>query len=154
MDLDLVGQLIGMMNKSTLSVLEIDEQGMHIRLENHAPNLEGVTDAVVASSPLARQIATPQAQADSEPDPEPVSPDDCIYIKSPLVGTFHSTKALGYELMEPGDRVEPGQAVCAVEAMKLMNVIEAEEHGVVVKFLVEDGALVEYGQKLVMIKRL
>jgi biotin carboxyl carrier protein len=75
------------------------------------------------------------------------------YIKSPLVGTYYSTQALGYDPVEPGDKVTAGQAVCAVEAMKLMNVIEAEVAGEILEFMVEDGALVEYGQRLVKMRR-
>jgi acetyl-CoA carboxylase biotin carboxyl carrier protein len=71
-------------------------------------------------------------------------------IKSPLVGTFYRAPAPGAEpFVKEGDIVEPGQVVAIVEAMKVMNEIEADRRGRVVKILVEDGEPVEYGQELI-----
>jgi acetyl-CoA carboxylase biotin carboxyl carrier protein len=183
MDLQVIEQLIRMVNTSAITCLEIEEQGVRIRLEKQmlspggAPGsgiLSGISNPMLTSSatPLlftetaqaaqmgqtaqAAQSAqqnqpsqAPQTQESAHSEPE----EGFVYIKSPLVGTYHSTQALGYDPVELGDTVEPGQAVCAVEAMKLMNVIEAEVVGQIVEFMVEEGALVEYGQNLVKMRQ-
>ncbi|MCL1916916.1 MAG: hypothetical protein FWG14_01165 [Peptococcaceae bacterium] len=210
MDLLLIEQLIRMVNMSSLSCLEIEEQGVRIRLENQtlgrgvssepaalnggstagppgSAGQSGITGQPGATGPGAvahpNVVGHPNVMGpDSGPSlgsaqngsgslvspllqipqgfPKPGAPpatpeqeENVVYIKSPLVGTYYSTQALGYDPVEPGDRVTVGQAVCAVEAMKLMNVIEAEVAGEIIEFMAEDGALIEYGQHLVKIRK-
>jgi acetyl-CoA carboxylase biotin carboxyl carrier protein len=74
-------------------------------------------------------------------------------VKSPIVGTFYGSPSPGAPaFVSPGDRVEKGQAICIVEAMKLMNEIEADASGEVVKCLVANGQPIEYGQPLFSIR--
>ena len=173
MDLSLIEQLISMVNMSSLSSLEIEEQGLRIRLENQTiyPGAPGYLSDATAAGTVGLGAASPngavfpsvaappqlsallhQSAASVSQSQETAAEEDYIYIKSPLVGTYHSVQTLGYDPLEPGDTVKPGQTVCAVEAMKLMNVIEAEAAGEIVEFMAEDGALVEYGQNLVKMR--
>lgn len=80
--------------------------------------------------------------------------EDCFYILSPIVGVFYSVPSPESEkFVNLGDKVTNGQTVCILEAMKMMNEIEAEESGVIIEILVENGEAVEYGQALFKVRR-
>src|SRR3989339_660611 len=80
--------------------------------------------------------------------------DGLIAITSPMVGTFYRSPSPGSpSFVKVGDSVDPAKVVCIIEAMKLFNEIEAEVSGKIEKILVEDGQPVEYGQKLMLIKK-
>ncbi len=82
-----------------------------------------------------------------------VQEESYLEIKSPMVGTFYRAPSPGARpYVEVGDRVEPGQVVCIIEAMKLMNEIESEVSGTIAKVLVENAQPVEYGQTLFLVK--
>jgi acetyl-CoA carboxylase biotin carboxyl carrier protein len=79
---------------------------------------------------------------------------DVVYVTSPFVGTFYRASSPGGEpFVKPGSRVEVGQTLCIVEAMKLMNEIEAELAGEILEVLVENGKTVEYGDKLFKVRK-
>ena len=85
---------------------------------------------------------------------EDVEEEGVTAIVSPMVGTFYrSPSPEATSFVEAGDHVEPGKVVCIIEAMKLFNEIESEVSGTVLKILVENGHPVEYGQKLILIKK-
>ena len=98
----------------------------------------------------AAPAAEPQPQAKAEPQ------DDCpgcVEVRAPIVGTFYRAPAPDAPpYVKEGDRVEKGQVLCIIEAMKLMNEIESEVSGIVKKILVENGEPVEYGQPLFLIQ--
>jgi acetyl-CoA carboxylase biotin carboxyl carrier protein len=78
--------------------------------------------------------------------------DNLVEIKSPMVGSFYRAPSPGAKpYVETGDKVEPGQVVCIIEAMKLMNEIESDVSGTIVKTLVEDAQPVEFGQTLFLV---
>ena len=113
----------------------------------------GVAEPVPqAASAPAQQSAEPKPEAPSEPDPEPSEPKpdkNLSEITAPIVGTFYeapSPDAAPY--VKVGDRVEAGAVLCIIEAMKLMNEIEAEVSGKVAEILVKNEEPVEYGQPL------
>ncbi len=119
--------------------------------------------APAAPPPAAPALpaANPEAPAAPAPEPAPkaeeAAPADdcpnCVEIKAPIVGTFYRRPAPDAEpYVKEGDRVEKGQVLCIIEAMKLFNEIESEVSGVVRKILVEDGEPVEYGQPLFLIE--
>ncbi len=117
----------------------------------------------IAQSPnplLTPEVRTPQPLTEEERDSVPVSEEKeaikgAFSIKSPLVGTFYRAPAPGAEpFVKEGDLVEAGQVVAIVEAMKVMNEIEADRRGRVLKILVEDGEPVEYGQDLILLSPL
>ncbi len=98
---------------------------------------------------------TPAEPVKEEAAPEETADDcpNCVTIKAPIVGTFYRRPAPDAEpYVKEGDRVEKGQVLCIIEAMKLFNEIESEVSGIVRKILVEDGAPVEYGQPLFLIE--
>ena len=104
-----------------------------------------------AASPFAAPAPAPVAPgADVEPQGASFRGEA---VNSPMVGTFYRSPAPGAKsFVEVGDTVKQGDTVCIVEAMKLMNEIEAEVNGTIVKVLVENGQLVEYGQPLFLVK--
>lgn len=139
-DLDPIRALADLAVEKDLSEIEYEASGQRIRLVRQAP-------AVVAAAP-APPAAQPAAAA-PPPAAETPADDNAVYIESPMVGTFYSAPAPDAPpFVETGDRIEKGRVVCIVEAMKLMNEIEAETGGVVAEQLVENGQGVEFGQRL------
>ncbi len=104
--------------------------------------------------PAEAAPAAPEAKAEEAPAGEPEDDcPNCVVVKAPIVGTFYRRPAPDAEpYVKEGDRVEKGQVLCIIEAMKLFNEIESEVSGIVRKILVEDGAPVEYGQPLFLIE--
>jgi acetyl-CoA carboxylase biotin carboxyl carrier protein len=99
--------------------------------------------------------ARPHAMGPAEPLPSPASTSPAVTIESPMVGTFYAAPSPGADpFVREGDRVKAGQVLCVIEAMKLMNEIEAKLDGTILKVLVENGAAVEYGQPLFQIEPL
>jgi acetyl-CoA carboxylase biotin carboxyl carrier protein len=106
--------------------------------------------AVAARAPVSSPVAAVEAKAAAAPAPA----DDLVAITSPFVGTFYrAASPETANFVEVGSSVKKGQTLCIVEAMKLMNEIEAELAGTVAEILVENGKSVEYGQKLFMIRK-
>jgi len=140
MDLKLVKDLIEMVNKSSLASLEVEDKEIRVRLENQ-------TGTVVKTvSALAVQEVEEVAEAPVE------DTTNYKYIKSPIVGTFHTAEKVGKDAINAGDNITKGMVVCAVEAMKLMNTIESEFDGEFVELMAADGDMVEYGQPLIKLK--
>jgi acetyl-CoA carboxylase biotin carboxyl carrier protein len=141
MDLKLVKDLIEMVNKSSLASLEVEDKEIRVRLENQ-------TGIVVKAAPIAQAV-----QAVEEVAEAPVEDTtNYKYIKSPIVGTFHTAEKVGKDAINAGDKITKGMVVCAVEAMKLMNTIESEFDGEFVELMAAEGDLVEYGQPLIKLK--
>ena len=87
------------------------------------------------------------------PVPAEKEPDSLLYVKSPIVGTFYESSAPGAPpFVQAGDQVEVGQVLCIVEAMKLMNEIESDVAGEIVKRFVNNGQPIEYGQRLFAVR--
>ena len=135
MDFDQIGpvldRMLDLMRGHALAELEIESDGLRIRLRKAG-----------AAGPPGESAGTPDPAAARR---EPVA----TVVNAPLVGTFY--RAGGPDaapFVEVGDRVEPGDVLCVIEAMKLMNDIKAEFAGEVVEILVENGQAVEYGQPL------
>src|SRR3954469_9484710 len=106
--------------------------------------------AVAARAPVSSPVAAVEAKHAAAPAPA----DDLVAIPSPFVGTFYrAASPETANFVEVGSSVKKGQTLCIVEAMKLMNEIEAELAGTVAEILVENGKSVEYGQKLFMIRK-
>ena len=105
----------------------------------------------VTESPKPVEIVTTPGVAVDKPAP-PKKGDNWVEITSPMVGTFYRASAPGEApFVENGDRISNGHVVCIIEAMKLMNEIEAETSGQIMEILVENGEPVEYGQTLMLI---
>lgn len=122
-----------------------------------APPPTALPAAPEAAAPAPAAGATSPAAA-AEPASKAGEPDEgdcpgCVEITAPIVGTFYRKPAPDAEpFVKVGDRVEKGQVVCIIEAMKLFNEIESEVSGIIRKVLVEDGEPVEYGQPLFLVE--
>jgi acetyl-CoA carboxylase biotin carboxyl carrier protein len=113
-----------------------------------APRVVAAPEIIVSGSANAVPAATTSAGS-AAPPPEGRSTEDLHLVKSPIVGTYYGSPSPGAEaFVKVGNFVETGQTLCIVEAMKLMNEIESDETGEVVRIFVENGQPVEYGQPL------
>jgi acetyl-CoA carboxylase biotin carboxyl carrier protein len=143
MDLRKLKTLVDLVSESNISELEITEAEGKVRIVKTPP---AIAQAAVQYVTAAPQAAAP-APAAAEPAPAALPAGKVI--KSPMVGTFYRSSAPGAKpFVDIGDSVKTGQAVCIVEAMKILNEIESEIDGVVKRVLCDNGQAVEYGQPL------
>ena len=157
MDLRKLKTLIDLVSDSNVSELEITEaegtvrivKGSHTVAPNYAPPAAQV--AMAAQAPVA---PTPVAAPATAPVEAPVAEASTLHaVKSPMVGTFYRSSSPGAKaFVEIGDMVKQGDTICIIEAMKILNEIEADKSGKVVQVLCEIGQAVEYGQTLLMIE--
>lgn len=154
MDLNLIKKLIKVVENSEVTEFSVQEGDLKIKISK---NGSGMVQQV--SIPQQMQVAAPAAQApkvESTPaTEETAAKDENLYeVKSPIVGTFYRAPAPDADpYVQVGDKVGVGTVLCIVEAMKLMNEIESDVSGTVVKILVENATPVEYNQPLFLIKR-
>lgn len=153
MDLRKIKSLLDLVAESGVAEFEICEGPDRIRVINHpqtpvqvvqttAPAPVAVAAAAAAPAPAAQPAAAEPAEPKVESTP----------LTSPMVGTFYRAPSPGAKpFVEVGDTVKKGQTVCIIEAMKLLNEVEAETDGVVKEICVENGQPVEYGQNLLII---
>lgn len=148
MDLNELKELIGLLENSGLSELEIEEEGRRVRLTKQGANFVAMQAAPALAAPLAA------APALAEPAAEKTLADEgLVTIDSPMVGTFYACPAPGEpSFVEAGDAVTADQTVCIVEAMKIMNEVAAKVVGTIERILVENGEPVEFGQPLFAIR--
>ena len=149
MNLRQIRELVRLLESSGLSVLEIEEADLRVRLE------KGQTASVAQPVPAALPQAVPAAlPVETAPAPAPVADGTVDFnrlkeVKSPLVGIFYAAPSPGAEpFAGVGSRVKKGDVLCVVEAMKLMNEITADTDGEVIDVCVQNGQVVEFGQIL------
>ena len=148
MDLRKLKKLIDLVQESGISELEVTEGEEKVRSAKHATGPAPVSYAAPAPVMAVAPAAAPAASAAAS---EPALPDGHV-VKSPMVGTFYRASAPGAKpLAEVGQSVAVGDVLCIVEAMKLMNEIEADAAGTIKAILVENGEPVEYGEPLFII---
>ena len=150
---DRIEHLIRLVEKSDIAELEISEGwGRRIRISKRP--LEAVPPAATASAPAAAPSAATAPPA-AGAEPRQLEPDsDLVRVVSPMVGTFYrSSSPDAPPFVEVGGQVSPGQTLCIIEAMKLMNEIPSEVAGSVRKILVENAQPVEFGQTLFLIEK-
>ena len=150
MDLRKLKKLIDLVQESGISELEVTEGEEKVRIAKHstgpAPMSYAPQAPVMHAAPAA---AAPAAVAPAAS--EPALPDGHV-VKSPMVGTFYRASAPGAKpIVEVGQSVAVGDVLCIIEAMKLMNEIEADAAGVIKAILVENGQPVEFGEPLFII---
>lgn len=150
MDIRKVKKLIELLEESGISEIEISEGEESVRISRY-PKPGTVTTAVAAPPAVAAPAAAPAAAAaPAVPAAPPVRGQQ---VTAPMVGTFYSGPAPGAKpFVEIGAEVKPGDTLCVIEAMKMMNQIESEFAGRVVSILVENGNPVEFGQPLFVIE--
>jgi acetyl-CoA carboxylase biotin carboxyl carrier protein len=146
LDFEVVRELARIAGEFGLAEIEVDPSG-RIRVARGRVMSEVLHASVPVAAPTAPSLAPP-------PPVEGAKSEDGVFVSSPFVGTFYrapSPEAAAF--IEVGQKVKKGQTVCIVEAMKLMNEIEAEADGVIAEVLAQNGAHIEYGQKLFRITR-
>ena len=147
MDLRKLKTLIDLVAESGIAELEVTEGEDRVRIAKFSPAPAAPTSSTTVMAAPAPASAAPAAPV---PAPEPVPTGHVV--KSPMVGTFYRSPSPGAAaFVELGQTVKPGDTLCIIEAMKLLNEIEAEVGGVVKEILVENGQPVEYGQPLFVI---
>jgi acetyl-CoA carboxylase biotin carboxyl carrier protein len=170
LDLKQIKQIIDLMRRSELTEFAVEEEGFKLKIRRGANGLPMVSSSRGSNSPFplpgdlaaAPAPVTAAAPGTAAPFPPatllaPANPDDepgVAYIKSPMVGTFYrSPSPESKPFVELGAKVVENSVVCIIEAMKIMNEIQAEAKGTIVEALVENGQSVEYGQRLYKIKQ-
>lgn len=153
MDLRKLKTLIDLVSESNISELEITEADGKVRIVKADPQAAPLAYAPVPA-PM-QQAPAPLGAAAPAPAPAveaPAEPTGHI-VKSPMVGTFYAASSPGAKpLAEVGQAVKEGEPLCIIEAMKIMNEIEADKSGTVTKILVDNGQAVEFGQPLFIIE--
>jgi len=151
-------ELIEFLKKYQVAEFDLERGDIKIRLKFAQAVAPGASVAdlarLAAATPVAAPVAATQAAQPAAAPAPPADPDAGLHIvKSPIVGTYYGSPSPGAPpFVSPGDRVEKGQVVCIVEAMKLMNEIEADASGEVVKCFISNGQPIEFGQPLFSIR--
>lgn len=147
MNIKEIKELITLMNENGLVELEIEKEGMRIRLRKVAQGQEEAQGSIIVER--EKIPAPPAGEISAEAK---MAAQKTIEIKAPMVGTFYRSPAPeAPPYIEVGQVIEPGQVICIIEAMKLMNEIEAEISGTVRKILVENAKPIEYNQPLFLV---
>ncbi len=154
MDIRKIKKLIEILEESDIGEIEIKEGEESVRISrgsSTAPQPVYVSAPAAAAAPIAAANAPVAAPVAAEP--AQAAPEIAGHtVKSPMVGTFYSAPSPGAAaFIEVGKAVKAGDTICIVEAMKMMNQIEADKSGVIEAILVEDGQAVEFDQPLVVI---
>jgi acetyl-CoA carboxylase biotin carboxyl carrier protein len=155
MDLRKLKTLIDLVSESNVSELEITEAEGKVRIVKSSPVAAPVAaaapaPAAVPALAVPAPVATPPAVAAAPV--EPILPTGHT-VKSPMVGTFYRSSSPGSKaFVDVGSEVKEGEPICIIEAMKIMNEIEADKSGTVSKILCENGQAVEFGQPLFIIE--
>jgi acetyl-CoA carboxylase biotin carboxyl carrier protein len=149
-----IKELIQLVMESGIAELEVERGENRVRIRRL---LSGHPEVTVAAPPNMVSVPVPPAVATApsahNPTAVPEAASDTFLVKSPIVGTYYDSPSPGSpSFVKVGDNVEPGQVLCIIESMKLMNEIEAEQAGVVVNKLMENGRPVEYGEALFAIR--
>lgn len=154
LNLDEIRELAELVNEHGFTDFEFENENIRVRLSKQVNAPVYASPQMTAPSPVAAAAPTSTAAAESAPAPA-VDEDAGLHkITSPIVGTFYRSPAPDKpSYVSEGSNVSPETVVCIVEAMKLMNEIQAETSGEIVKIYVENGSPVEYGQPLFGVRK-
>lgn len=151
MNIKEIKEMVNLMNENNLVELEIEKEGMRIRLKKTIAGQEGFNGPIL----LEREQISGAGSKQIAREPLKESQGKTVEIKSPMVGTFYrasSPEAAQY--VEVGQEIEPGEVICIIEAMKLMNEIKSEIRGKILEVLVDNAEPVEFGQTIFLIEPL
>ena len=153
MDIRKVKKLIELLDESGIAEIEITEGDDSVRISRHSPHLAAAPAiAPVALAAPAPTAVAPAPLAAEAPAPAAEPEEEGYAVTTPMVGTYYSSPSPGSpQFVQVGDRVNEGDVLCIVEAMKMMNQIEAEVSGTIKSIRVQNGDPVEYGQILFVI---
>ncbi len=161
MDLKQIKQIIDLMKRSELTEFAVEEEGFKLKIRRETGGFPLVSTGKSSNPPFPVLTSEPVSAATlptgTTPGSSPGLPkeeDDVVYIKSPMVGTFYRAPSPESKpFSDVGTKVVDNTPVCIIEAMKIMNEIQAEVKGTIVEILVENGQPVEYGQRLFKLKQ-
>ncbi len=151
MNLKEIKELVNLMNENNLMELEVEKEGMRIRLKKTPSQTEGIAGPIIIEKEKVSE-----AQRSNETIQGTEKPGaNAVEIKSPMVGTFYRAPAPeAAPYVEVGQIIETGQVICIIEAMKLMNEIKSEIKGKILEVLVDNAEPVEFGQSMFLIEPL
>lgn len=155
MDIRKIKKLIELVEESGITELEVQEEEGTVRISRAAPAIAPAAVQYAAAPVVAPTPAATPAQAPAAATPAPAASDEVSghLVRSPMVGTFYrSPSPEAKAFVEVGQSVKVGDALCIVEAMKMMNRIEADKAGVVKAILINDGDAVEFDEPLIVIE--
>jgi acetyl-CoA carboxylase biotin carboxyl carrier protein len=157
-----IRELIDFLVEKDIAEFELERGDVKLRVKRGAeihhvtamPAVQAMQQVPMVSAAAPVQHAAAPAHAPSAPAQPAAAPEEDLHmVKSPIVGTFYESPAPGAAaFVKPGDMVQAGQVLCIIEAMKLMNEIEADASGEIVKIIAGNGQPVEYGQPLFSIR--
>ena len=163
MDLNYVKKLVKLLSESDVDEIEIEEEGKKVRIVKHRNSVSPLPFPPPGSTMYAQvpqfspAVNNPLVDPSAAPPPSTAAaaPAVKLYeIKSPIVGTFYRAPAPDASpFVQVGSVIEPGNVLCIIEAMKLMNEIEADISGKIAKVMVENGQPVEYDQTLFLVEK-
>ncbi|HEY7351788.1 MAG TPA: acetyl-CoA carboxylase biotin carboxyl carrier protein [Terriglobales bacterium] len=155
-------ELVEFLIEKDITEFELERGDVKVRIKRGTPAATQHTERIIAvpshsTIPVAAPVIPPGAPPSAVPaasaEPSPPPSEELHMVKSPIVGTYYESPSPGSPpFVKPGDFVEAGQVLCIVEAMKLMNEIEADVAGEIVKSLVKNGQPIEYNQELFAIR--
>lgn len=163
LDLKQIKLIVELMKRSDLTEFEVEEEGFKIKIKRNsgdtpggalAPSYSAHPFQIAAPAPEQARPTPPPAAAPAQGATAPAGDEaGFTYVKSPMVGTFYrSPSPDSPPFMEVGSKIDEKSLVCIIEAMKIMNEIQAEVKGTIAEILVENGQPVEYGQRLFKVR--
>ena len=151
MDIRKVKKLIELLEESGIAEIEINEGEESVRISRYPPNSSAPIQ--YAPPPMPAPVAAPAVAAPVETADDAPAAISGHTVNAPMVGTYYGASAPGVaDFVKVGDKINKGETVCIIEAMKILNQIEADKSGTVTSILVENGQPVEFGQPLVVIE--
>jgi acetyl-CoA carboxylase biotin carboxyl carrier protein len=149
MDIRKVKKLIELLDDSGIAEIEITEGEDSVRISRYAAGAPAMAAPAVAPAPPAAAASAPDP---AQPAPAEAKEEDGFEVTAPMVGTFYAASSPGAApYVQVGDRVSEGDTLCIIEAMKMMNQIEADVAGVIKSIRIQNGEPVEFGQVLFVI---
>lgn len=161
MDFKEIQELVKMFSKSGIGELKIEQENFAIKLKSNESFTQIVSGGMMTSMPMTTQMtaapavtaSAPVSNSGEEKAPAAKSGGNEKTIKAPMIGTFYRSGGPDKDaFVKVGDRVEVGQVICIIEAMKLFNEIESDQAGTITKVLLNDASPVEYDQPLFIIE--
>ena len=153
LDHDQLHRLLEALGESDIQEFRLESDDFRLEIRRNLPNQPVMTTVAPTPVAAAAPIASETAPAASPPPAAASTRSDLVDVTAPMVGTFCRAPAPGEPpFIEVGNRINVGQTICILEAMKLMNELEAEVSGEVVEILVDNGTPVEFGQVLMRVR--
>ncbi len=152
MDIRKIKKLIELIEQSDIAELEISEGEESIRINRYPSNIQFAAPQTIVSPPVAAPASAASTSTPQTDTPAPAEQTTGHAVKSPMVGTFYrSSSPSAKPFVEVGQTVAVGDTLCVIEAMKILNQIEADKAGVITQILVDNAQPVEYNQSLFVI---